>query len=474
MQVRKYEASSIKEAVQQVKEDLGPEAIILSTRDAVRRLGSVPHHKVIVTAAVNEEVYRKKQVVEKKLTESELKKIHQRPVREQKQLIDHVYNNLAEKVQEKRKKKTSNVPYALIEDDLEPESSADEEMVPDVPKASVAERRVQGAIEAAAQAISEMDLEIEEETQASRDHDFEVNRVQALKKEVERLKKIIQGQKTSQTVVEIDEPKKKKSSPHVDQWLQYLDSLGVDKNILNTLQQEARTIPRLKAENKSQVDSWFAKWTLGKIKVTPHFENKFHYFVGAPGVGKTSGLIKVASQLVLKQRKKVAVVTTDTNKIGAVEQLRIYCQILNVPMAVLHPGQGIKDFGERIRDFDHVLIDMPGLDLYDTREIDQVRGATTEYRNSVSIHLVLSARMEKRELYSLCQRYKSINYNDIMVTHLDHRERLGQIINIADKLSLPFSAFSNGPKVPEDFYWATKEAIIDSLFNLSNSYKAGA
>ena len=100
MQVRKYEASTIKEAVDMIKKDLGPDAIILSTKESQ---GHAHNKKVLITAAVSEETYQKKRIVEETLSQKERQKLFDRPAREQRLMIDRTYSNLASKVEAKRR-----------------------------------------------------------------------------------------------------------------------------------------------------------------------------------------------------------------------------------------------------------------------------------------------------------------------------------------------------------------------------------
>ena len=124
MQVRKYEATTIKEAVDMVKKDLGPDAIILSTKEAGKNSGK----KVLITAAVEDTTYQKKMVVEQNLTPQEIQKMLSLPVREQREFINTVFDNLKTNIDERRRKISSR-NYASI-----PEEGFHEDEIPQKPQ----------------------------------------------------------------------------------------------------------------------------------------------------------------------------------------------------------------------------------------------------------------------------------------------------------------------------------------------------
>lgn len=473
MQVRKYEATSIKEAVQQVKEDLGPDAIILSTREAERRLGASVGKRVIVTAAVNEATYHKKQLVDSQLTDSDRERLRKKPVRAQRQVIDHIFQNINQKREDKGRK-ISQVPYALIEDD-EPElkktpqrvaTSSEMTYSPKKTDKPSAKKRVLSAVKEAAEASEKGWFS------GSLDFTKEIKQIGGLKKEIDRLKHTIRSMEANKIRTEVSGERVSQSV--IEGRHKYLTELGIADEIARTLLKSAEKSLGEHIVNKAKLDSWIAKWILKNIKVDNQpLKNRLHFFAGPRGGGKTSTLVKMASHLAIKHQKRVAIITTDTEKIGATEQLRIYSQILNIPFAVWHQEQKIEDFLSQLHGVDHILFDTVGSSLLNGSDMDRLQNCLGQKLPSKSVHLVLPAHMRDQELYSLVRRYECIKYDDVILTNMDQIQNHGILLNLQNKTKAPYYSFSYGPKVPEDFEWASKEQVLDYIFKISKSQKIG-
>lgn len=501
MQVRKYEASTIKEAVEQIKQDLGPDAIILSTRETAKRLGGEIGSKVIITAAVNEETYNKKKFVEGNLTEAERIKLLQKPAKVQRQFIDEIYKNLSEKMERKRQK-LSEINYASIEDD---DGFEEEEVTETKPKKSFAQKISEKtkpktayakgkAVAAAAAATKEQPSTainervlsaVKEAAQISYEKELdgrfsvpaEIGRIEDLKKEIHRLRGMLKNvsQSSIENKPEANHPGAKMGvSAETSKMFQYLVQMGIDESIAADLMKQARARLGQEASKKAKLDAWVAKWILSNVKVVQNpLESRFHFFVGPRGVGKTSTLVKMASHLAIKERQKVAIITTDTSKVGATEQLRIYSQILNIPFAVWRKGQKLNDFIKQLDGIDYILFDTPGCSLLNSAEIDDLQAILPKDLNGVAVHLVLSAVLKDEDLYSAARRFKFISYDDVIMTNLDQVHRHGFLVNLHRQAEVPYYAFSNGPMIPEDYEWASKEQVLDYIFKISKSTRAG-
>ena len=202
------------------------------------------------------------------------------------------------------------------------------------------------------------------------------------------------------------------------------------------------------------------------------FAGKVHVFAGPSGSGKTSTLVKFASQLVLREKKSVAVLSGDLHKVGAADQLKIFCKILNVPFAILRSKEDWPYLLEQLQSVDHILVDAPGSSLRQLEEIDEGRALLPPEGTSFSTHLVLPATLRDKDGYELAQRYKILKVKDLIITHVDQSSQHGLIFNLQRKTQLPLNSFGLGPKIPEDFEVATKERVLDLLYKLSQ-LKAG-
>ena len=111
------------------------------------------------------------------------------------------------------------------------------------------------------------------------------------------------------------------------------------ENVLDILQLAKQALSGSQIKRTAIVNAWVVKYFLENIKVqSEKISNRYHVFVGSTGQGKTSTLVKMASELAINQRKKIAIVSADVFKVGASEQLKIYSQILNVPFCEIRRG----------------------------------------------------------------------------------------------------------------------------------------
>lgn len=459
MQVRKYEASTIKEAVDMIKRDLGPDAIILSTKESQNQ----HNKKVMITAAVAEETYHKKRVVEETMSHKEREKHSNRSAREQKQLIDHVYTNITNKVEEKRKSAITTRNYASIPDEMVSEETA--------------RTRVKAAVKAAAMAN-----EFIEPRQAPKKavapqtiiSGKDNGKIDELRSEIKRLQSMVQNINAGFQSAPAQAPSFPGSRHGISQELSpfYEKLVGegfLEKTVADILK-DAQIQLKENVRKKGLVEAWIAKWIYANTDIVKDkLKEKFHVFVGPRGVGKTSSLVKMASHLVIKERKRIAIISTDNNKVGAAEQLRIYSQILNVPFMVCGKGQNINQYLATMNSVDYVLIDTEGQTLSQLSEIDHLKNIIPQGMAGVRVHLVLSAVMKDDELYSVGRRFRAVHYHDILLTNLDQLRRHGVVVNLQNQLKSPYYAFAIGPMIPEDFEWASKERILDLIFKISNS-----
>lgn len=192
---------------------------------------------------------------------------------------------------------------------------------------------------------------------------------------------------------------------------------------------------------------------LGQPKTIELKENitKFIYFIGPTGVGKTTTIAKIASSLKLQKKVKVALLTSDTYRIAAVEQLRIYANILNIPMKVVYTPEDIQAAGREFSDYDVILIDTAGRSHKSSEQKDNITslisGSEEEARE---IYLVLSATTKYKDLIQITERYKEITDYRLIFTKLDETLCVGNILNIKMLTGADLSYTTCGQNVPDD------------------------
>lgn len=171
--------------------------------------------------------------------------------------------------------------------------------------------------------------------------------------------------------------------------------------------------------------------------------------VGPTGVGKTTTIAKLAGRLSLVEKKKVGLITIDTYRIGAVEQLKTYADIMNIPFKVVLSIKEMETAVEAMKSCDVILIDTTGRSSKNTMQISELR-AFIEKVSTDNIHLVVSSTTKAKDVDSIVKGYNVLNYNNVIITKLDETTTYGSILNILDAAKKPLSFITTGQNVPDD------------------------
>lgn len=193
---------------------------------------------------------------------------------------------------------------------------------------------------------------------------------------------------------------------------------------------------------------------------------RFVAFVGPTGVGKTTTIAKLAAHFKLRENKRVGLITIDTYRIAAVEQIRAYADILSIPLEVVMTPEGMEQALENLADCDLVLIDTSGRSQRDARRLDDLNhflnvvrragclspAGSTEARDdgALDVHLVLSCTAHPSQLLEVAERFASLGVSRVVFTKLDEAVGLGVILNVVRKLNLRLSYLTTGQDVPDD------------------------
>jgi len=464
----------MKEALEMVKTQLGPDAIILSARDNNKSFGLVGEGSVEITAAVSEETLQRKRFVESRLRTEDREKLLRSPARVQKQMIDQMVNSYIAGQEEKAPRTITRTRYIEIEDEQQAAQN----------QAVLAAERIRGAAQRALTALQDNVPEPEPRSNpikgrnakptapmapgATRDR----SEISALKGEIAGLKQLIaQFREMPQNILAGQHPGASYGLRfEVSEMFDRLIKAGIAESVAAEILTEAQQqMPALKLKNKALVEAWTAKYILNSTQVvTDKQVSKIHVFVGPAGSGKTSTLIKMASHYVVQENKKVALVTLDTMKVGAADQMRIYAQILNVPFAIVRQRSDWDKIMAQLSGYDHILVDSPGLSLKSMEEISLIRQLLPpDQRWSLRTHLVLSCLGKDSDLTEIGKRYKVTEFQDVIFTGLDESNQHGTIYNFMRRFSTPLHSFGIGSRVPEDYEVATRERVLDLIFKIT-------
>lgn len=464
MQVRKFEASTMKEALEMVKTQLGPDAIILSAKGNTRN-GLLGKNSVEVTAAVSESTLTKKKFAESKLREQDKKKFFAATARTQRTFIEDVVTGYQKEQQEKQRPPITRTPYVDINDEESqiPAGSVGKNVKSLLSKIMSDDLDVSSdsPVDQMAIRLKRAQSTISPQTDAS---------VQQLKGEISRLKGVIEGYKS-------DLPNKVSLHPGASLGIPYelsslfdrLTHIGISEgNAVELVQMAQKQMSPIQLKDKSLVEAWLFKYLLENIKVCEESaKGRVHIFVGAGGSGKTSSLIKFATHLVVAKKSSVAILTADNFKIGATDQLKILARILNVPFGMIRSNTDWEHYMKVFKNVDYILVDFPGFSLKNPQELQLLKQYLPPSSIVKSIHYVQSAVCRDSEAVEMGKRYLGLGFDDTIFTCVDEAVHHGIFFNFQKHFDVPIHSLGIGPKMPEDFEIAIKERVLDLMFKIT-------
>lgn len=190
------------------------------------------------------------------------------------------------------------------------------------------------------------------------------------------------------------------------------------------------------------------------------------FFIGPTGVGKTTTLAKMAAQLVIQGRNNIGLITADTYRIAAVDQLRTYSEILKLPLKVVYKPEDMYKAMAELYDKDIILVDTAGRSHKDQGLIGETRDLIDSVKNK-EVYLVLSMTTDSLTINSIINQYSFIDDLKVIFTKLDEAESYGNIFNTIYKHRCTLSYLTNGQDVPDDIKIANTLEIAQHLIGES-------
>lgn len=250
-------------------------------------------------------------------------------------------------------------------------------------------------------------------------------------------------------------------------FLEKLERNEVDKVILNDLKEDL--IERLSIEEQQDSDS--VRMIIydilnSYIKDPEPFSDsngrRVIVFIGPTGVGKTTTLAKLAANLVLNEKKKVGLITSDTYRIAAVEQLKTYSEIIGIPLSAIYSSSEISGAINSYKDKDIILIDTAGRSHKDQYQLMELK-SLLKFNTNFEIYLVISATTKFSDCIEIIKSYSFLDDYKLLFTKLDETSTIGVLLNVAYITKKAISYITTGQSVPDDIEIADKEKIINSL-----------
>ncbi|WP_252255079.1 flagellar biosynthesis protein FlhF [Clostridium sp. ZBS12] len=180
--------------------------------------------------------------------------------------------------------------------------------------------------------------------------------------------------------------------------------------------------------------------------------------VGPTGVGKTTTIAKLAGKLSLIDKKSVGLITVDTYRIGAIEQLKTYAEIMNIPFKVVITIKEMEEAINSMNNCDVILIDTTGRSSKNTMQISELR-AFVEKANPDYVSMVISATTKNRDIVSILNGYSDLSYDNVIITKLDETTVYGSLYNIMKRSNKPVKYITTGQNVPNDMIVPTREEM---------------
>lgn len=227
---------------------------------------------------------------------------------------------------------------------------------------------------------------------------------------------------------------------------------------------------------KKEIIAAFCRHLLSRVKLTNPFRgdslarSKCFTFLGPTGVGKTTTLAKLAAHLKIKRRLEVAVISLDTYRIGAVDQLQHYAEILNVPMAVAQTAGELARAREQFKHYDVMLIDTIGKNFLHKKHLQDLMSIMNGEQGLQHL-LVLSATAKDEDLKQTIKQFSAMRIQSLIFTKLDETLSPGSMFNQLLRFSHPVSYLGTGQCVPEDIRLASHKNLLAFLFPSGRAVK---
>ncbi|HEY2420306.1 MAG TPA: flagellar biosynthesis protein FlhF [Neobacillus sp.] len=254
----------------------------------------------------------------------------------------------------------------------------------------------------------------------------------------------------------MNDPQKNALPTELSQWVNTLKKQGVDEEIVEFIVTSMLTkyesidslgTEVIKAEIISIVEEIIKK-RLPESNVV-HEQTRMINVIGPTGVGKTTSIAKLATEQVLKQKRNVAMITTDVYRIAAVEQLKTYAGILNVPIEVVRSTDELEKAVHKLENYDLIYMDTTGRNYKEGKN----RASINEYLDhplKSDNYLVLSLTTKYEDLQILLDEFLDSPVKKLILTKFDETTSFGSILNIAYKYPYQLAYITNGQSVPED------------------------
>jgi flagellar biosynthesis protein FlhF len=428
MRVKRYVVDSMPDALQKIRTDLGKDAVILNTKE-IRTggfLGMFGKKKIEVIAAID--------AANAKPAPSPQRVAPQMPLQPK-------VNSQAVPIKTSFQSDFPDVPDVLAPVAMKSEPVA----VSAIPQP---ERVVNPAVHQAYSPSS-----VQSAARASVKDDQVMDELKQMKEMIKKLTQVNDGDKLPEALQTLE---------------QRLYDQEVNPTLVRQIMDEVMADFQLADEPVTEETAHqLVRSKLGEILQTDHSKHistqtRVVHFVGPTGVGKTTTIAKLAAEQVLKYHRKVGFITSDTYRIAAIEQLKTYATILNVPLEVVFSPQDLTKAFQNLAECDIIFMDTAGRNFRNEMYVSELNSLLKTQGNSETI-LVLSLTTKYRDLRAITNNFSKFKLDKVLFTKMDETDSYGAILNVVHEFSLKLSYVTTGQSVPDDIAEMNEWQIIDLL-----------
>lgn len=237
---------------------------------------------------------------------------------------------------------------------------------------------------------------------------------------------------------------------------------GIIEEIINeyiVLKNSNPSIIKEKESLRNHIIKIISKYMIYQKKSS---NSKIMFFIGPTGVGKTTTIAKLAARYSLNEGKTVGLISADTYRIAAVEQLKTYSDILNMPLEVIYSPSEIFHAINKLKEQDIIMVDTAGRNHKNTEQVLELRKLLDEI-DEKEVYLVISSASKESVIKEIIRTYSFIDDYNIIFTKIDEAESFGTIINTIKETKRPLSYITTGQSVPDDIEAMDVEKIVSLL-----------
>jgi len=230
------------------------------------------------------------------------------------------------------------------------------------------------------------------------------------------------------------------------------DKAGIDPNLSRKFATDiSENLPHDELSDYQKINALFTKMIAQSINVENidfNKDKKVVCLIGPTGVGKTTTIAKLAATAMIKHKKDVAIITLDTYRIAAVEQLASYAKIMSMPMEIAFDKADVENAIKKFDNYQFIFIDTAGRSQKDTDHIKEIADSLPD--EELDVLLTLAANVKDEDIEESYKSFGILPIKGMIFTKIDEANNLGSIFNISFKSRLPIYFFATGQRVPED------------------------